>query len=137
MCIRDSTNTGATSINLADLSFTEGISLSLSPYPVAPGERALIVRDRDAFLERYGQGLASLIAGTFVGGLDNDGENLTLLDSAGSLISSFSFNDSGSWPARPDGDGSSLELRDLTSDLFNPDNWVPSVAFHGLSLIHI
>ena len=89
------------------------------------------MRDRDAFLERYGQGLASLIAGTFVGGRANDGETLTLLDSAGSLISSFSFNDSGSWPARPDGDGSSLELRDLTSDLFNPDNWVPSVAFHG------
>ena len=49
----------------------------------------------------------------------------------GSLISSFRFDDSDSWPARPDGDGSSLELRDLTGDLSNPDSWVPSVAFHG------
>ena len=125
------TNTGATAINLANLSFTEGISLSLSPYPVAPGERALVVRNPNAFLERYGQDLSSLIAGTFSGGLDNDGETLTLVDSAGNLISSFTFNDSGSWPARPDGDGSSLELRDLTGNLSHSDNWVPSVAFHG------
>ncbi|MDB4788770.1 lamin tail domain-containing protein [Akkermansiaceae bacterium] len=125
------TNTGATAINLADLSFTEGISLSLSPFPIAPGERAIVVRDQIAFLERYGQDLSSLIAGTFVGALDNNGEILTLLDSTGSLISSFRFDDSDSWPARPDGDGSSLELRDLTGDLSNPDSWVPSVAFHG------
>ncbi len=125
------TNTGATAINLAGLSFTDGISLTLPPHAIPPGEQALVVRDEDAFLARYGQGLSSLIAGTFSGGLDNDGESLTLLDSSGSVISSFTFNDAGSWPARPDGDGSSLELLDFTGDLSNPDNWAPSVAFHG------
>lgn len=125
------TNTGSSSINLAGLSFTEGISLLFSPYSIAPGGRAIVARDRNAFLERYGQDLSSLVAGTFSGGLDNDGESLTLLDRNGGLISSFAFNDSGAWPARPDGDGSSLELLNLAGDLSNPDNWVPSVSFHG------
>lgn len=125
------TNTGATPVNLAGLSFSDGISLSLSPHAIAPGERALIVRDEEAFLSRYGENLSDLIAGTFDGGLDNDGETLTLLDRSGSIVSSFTFNDAGSWPSRPDGDGSSLELLDFTGDLSNPDNWAPSVTFHG------
>lgn len=125
------TNTGANAINLADLIFTDGIFSTLSPHAIPPGERALIVREKNAFLSRYGQSLSSLIAGTFEGGLDNDGESLTLLDSSGRLISSFTFNDAGSWPARPDGDGSSLELLDFSGNLSDPDNWAPSVAFHG------
>lgn len=125
------TNTGVNAINLAGLTFTDGVSLSLPPHAIAPGERALIVREENAFLSRYGQSLSSLIAGSFEGGLDNDGESLTLLDSSGSVISSFTFNDAGSWPARPDGDGSSLELLDFSGNMSNPDNWAPSVAFHG------
>ena len=124
-------NSGTTPINLSGVHFIEGIDLMFGLNAVAPGERALVVRDEDAFLSRYGIALAPAIVGTYSGSLDNDGETLTLVASDGSIISSLTYNDAGSWPARPDGDGSSLERIDLEENANDPDNWAPSVSFHG------
>ena len=124
-------NIGNDPINLANASFSDGITFTLGLFVLEPGERALLVRDESAFLSRYGSSLADSIAGTFTGGLDNDGESLTLIDSGGTLIRSITYNDSGPWPSRPDGAGSSLEIIDPPGNANTPANWAPSVSFHG------
>ena len=124
-------NISGSSLNLAGSSFANGINLDFGFRVVAPGERVLVVRNPEAFLHRYGNSLAVSIAGTFNGGLDNDGELLTLVSSDGTIIESFTYNDSGSWPSRPDGSGSSLERLDTSTDPNLSSNWTSSVAFHG------
>jgi len=124
-------NISAEPLNLGEVSFSAGISLTLDLRALAPGERGLVVKDPEAFFTRYGSELAAAIVGTYSGSLDNDGEPLTLIESDGTLISSVTFNDAGSWPTRPDGDGSSLEIIDFTGNPNDPDNWAPSVSFHG------
>ena len=124
-------NIGAAPLNLFEVSFSDGISLTLELRALAPGEHGLVVKDRDAFLSRYGSNLAESIVGTYSGGLDNNGETLTLLDSEGTVIKSLTYNNTSPWPSRPDGDGSSLEIIDFAGDANDPDNWAPSVSFHG------
>lgn len=124
-------NTSASPLNLAGCAFSNGINLDFGFRVIAPGERVIVVRDPDAFLHRYGNSLSSFIAGTFSGGLDNDGETLTLVDANGAAIESITYNDAGSWPSRPDGAGSSLERLDTATDPNLSTNWTSSVAFHG------
>lgn len=124
-------NTGSDPLNLAEASFSDGLNFNFDFRAIAPGERVLVVRDQAAFLSRYGNGLAGSIAGTFSGGLNNDGESLTLLDRNGGVIKSLIYNDSGAWPSRPDGAGSSLEIIDPSVDPNDPFNWAPSISFHG------
>ena len=121
-------NLGSDPINLAGASFSDGLEYTFGFEVIAPGERALLVRDEAAFLSRYGNGP---IIGVYSGGLNNDGETLSLADSDGNLIKSATYSDRGAWPSRPDGDGSSLEIIDPFSSPDTPLNWVPSVSFHG------
>ena len=124
-------NIGSDPINLANASFSNGITFKFGLFVLEAGERALLVRDETAFVSRYGSGLADSIAGTFSGGLDNDGEPLSLIDGEGRLIKSLAFSDTGAWPSRPDGAGSSLEIIDPSGNSDDPRNWAPSVSFHG------
>lgn len=124
-------NTSESALNLAGVSFTNGIELDLDFHLLDPGERALIVKNPEVFLTRYGDSLAPLIAGTYSGSLNNDGETITLTSSSGIVIDSLTYNDSGSWPSRPDGEGSSLERINPTLSGDDPDNWASSVLFHG------
>ncbi|YCM45165.1 lamin tail domain-containing protein [Verrucomicrobiaceae bacterium 227] len=124
-------NTSGSAINLVGSSFTNGLELELGFRAVAPGERVVVVRNPEAFLQRYGSNLLSSIAGTYLGGLNNAGDTLTLVDSDGAIIDSVTYSDSGSWPSRADGSGSSLERLDPTTDPNLSSNWTSSVAFHG------
>jgi hypothetical protein len=109
------TNISATSIDLAGVRFDQGITyvfnsdpLNTSILALDPGARCLLVRNKTAFELRYGTGLP--IAGVYQGSLSNSGETIRAFDAAGSILAFFEYNDSGSWPGRPDGDGSSLEI---------------------------
>ena len=100
-----------------------------------PGERALLVRNRDAFEHRYGPGLSTRIIGEFANntGLDNGGERLAVIAVDGSIVRDFEYNDRAPWPLPPDGGGHSLVLRNPS---FNPDhgvaaNWQSSAAPGG------
>lgn len=124
-------NTGSSPINLFQLSFADGVDFTADLKILNPGEHALIVRDQEAFTTRYGSSQNDKIIGSFTGGLNNDGETLTILDWQGAVISSFTYNDAGSWPSRPDGEGSSLEFADSTGDPNDPNSWQPSVLFDG------
>ena len=59
------------------------------------------------------------------------GETLTVLAADSSVIESFRYNDSGSWPLSPDGEGASLTRILPPQDPNLPFSWRPSVASGG------
>ncbi|NIU69571.1 MAG: hypothetical protein GWN73_30960, partial [Actinobacteria bacterium] len=76
----------------------------------------MIVGDEAVFAGRYLDASSPWrangvrVAGSFTGSLDNGGEILRLDDADGVALLNFPYNDSGSWPGRADGKGSSAEL---------------------------
>jgi hypothetical protein len=95
----------------------------------------------EAFSYRYDSSMLARIAGVYSGNLANGGELLTLVDYVGGQIFSFTYDDEGAWPTRPDGDGSSLELISpastpktaaaRTTYLQNAANWRASSEYGG------
>ena len=83
---------------------------------LAPGQSVLVVKNLSLFTNRYGNGF--LIAGQYVGSLDNAGERLRLLDSVGEEILDFAYNNS--WYPITDGLGFSLVVVDQQAA---PDAW--------------
>jgi hypothetical protein len=124
-------NTGTEDLDLRGLYFDQGISFTFGSEMLAAGERILLVENQIFFESTYGTGLP--VAGVYTGALSNGGETITLRDSAGSLIQSFSFNDG--WYDRTDGDGYSLTLRaPFSADpalWAEKDSWKPSARWSG------
>lgn len=121
-------NTSAENVNLRDMRFSQGLDfVFLYDASLAPGERAVLVRNRAAFQMRYGTGPRLL--GEFVGALDDGGERLILLSALSATAVDFSYDNDAPWPA--DLAGRSLVLRGGNLDPANPANWRPSVAVGG------
>jgi len=110
-------NIGAEKINLNLVSFTNGIDFTFPCIDLSPGEYTVVVRDRNAFMVRYGTAIN--IAGQYSGRLDNAGERITLTDSIGSTILDFHYEDS--WHSITDGEDFSLTVINPAST--DPNNW--------------
>lgn len=129
-------NIGSQTLDLTDLSFTDGVSFNFADgfvTSLASNASVILVRSLDAFRQRYGNGLDAMLAGQYGGGLSNGGEQITVETSA-AVVRNFSYDDSEPWPACADGDGISLLLVEPTS---NPDHtlaesWVGSAQVGGL-----
>jgi CotH kinase protein/Lamin Tail Domain/Chitobiase/beta-hexosaminidase C-terminal domain len=120
------TNTGAATVSLAGMHFTQGIDFAFdtsSIQTLAAGERLLIVRDLAAFQAVHGNAHDARIAGAFQNGtaLNDGGETLTLTDSTGGTVLSFSYNNNAPWPSGADGAGYSLVF--VTGNPSNPASW--------------
>jgi hypothetical protein len=87
-----------------------------------------VVKNRDAFVQRYGNGLP--VAGEYDGNLSNGGENLLLVD-IGRQVLDVTYGTDAPWPANADGAGSSLELLDWSRDFNSPTNWQASAETGG------
>ena len=125
-------NIGANVIDLAGLRFSEGIQFDFTNgayQTLAAGERILVVQNRDAFEARYG--LGKPIAGEFTGSLSDSGETIKLLKRDGTKLLDVTYNDSGAWPGRADGLGSSLEAVTTSGDNDDPKHWRASTEVHG------
>jgi hypothetical protein len=130
-------NIGDQTIELANVQFAQttdgknvqGIALRFSQAALAPGERIVAVANSTAFASRYGNG--ARVAGQFTGQLNDGGDRITLLDHSGAIIQQFSFQDSGNWPGRADGVGSSLELAEPMTDPSLAGSWQSSRRFGG------
>ncbi len=120
-------NTGAESLNLRDMRFTKGIDFTFTDATLAPGERALLVRNRAAFQARHGTG--PRVLGEYFGSLDDGGERLALLSALGTMVSDFSYDTTAPWPTGLI--GGSLTLRAPTLEPANPGSWRSSVAAGG------
>jgi hypothetical protein len=132
-------NVSAGAVNLEGVAFAEGApvtALTLPAFTLAPGSRAVIAKNPQAFALRHGAAAAGRIVATWAGdgGLDNAGETIRVLDRSGGAIAEFAYDDEDEWPERADGDGSSLEYLgggNLTADYEDPLNWKSSDAVHG------
>ncbi|MCW1883585.1 lamin tail domain-containing protein [Luteolibacter flavescens] len=132
-------NSSATPVNLDGVKLMDGkpvTAVTLAPFTLAPGERALIVKNPAAFAERYGSAAAARIAGRWTGSanLSNSGEEILLVNRMGTTIANFEYGDSGDWPVRADGPGSALAYTGTThtaADYANPANWAASTSVHG------
>ncbi len=103
-------NVGGGPINLAGAKFDKGVTFIFGSRTLNPGEFVLVVRNETAFASVYGAGLP--VAGAYGGSLDNAGERVRLLDAFGGTIADLTYDDTGAWPGRADGRGSSIELTD-------------------------
>jgi hypothetical protein len=107
-------NSGSEAIDLTGVQFTNGIEFTFGAHALAPGERAVIVRNAAAYALRYPSAPAPI--GVYSGGLSNAGEGLSLVDGLGNLLLDFNYSDADPWPQGADGIGATLELTSLTTD---------------------
>jgi hypothetical protein len=110
-------NSGAQSINLNLVQFTNGIDFTFSNYELSPGGYVVVVSDQGAFEEVYGMEVP--VAGVYAGRLNNGGERIRLEDAAGAVIHDFKYNDS--WYDSTDGLGFSLQIVDVSNP--EPLSW--------------
>ena len=128
--IYNPSTTGA--INLNGVQLADGVQYNFGNVNLPAGERALVVRDANAFEDRYGTSVTVL--GEYTGGLNNGGETVAISDSAGVEITSVTYNDGGLWSVAADGNGASLVLdSDTTSNelLGKYYSWRASVEYGG------
>jgi hypothetical protein len=90
---------------------------------LAAGQRIVVARNPSTLLATYGSGINVAPTGYAEANLSNGGEGITLLGSLGQTIQSFTYVDSGQWPAAADGQGKSLEIIDPFGDPTAPSNW--------------
>lgn len=128
----------SSAVDLSGVAFTAGITYTFPPgSQLDAGEQLIVPRDLAAFQSRYGTNFNFSTEYQSADGsnrLANGGEEITLLDSLGNLISTFTYDDSSPWPASADGDGYSLELVNPFSigrDPTLPINWRSSRSIEG------
>jgi len=107
----------------------DGIEFTFPNVVIAPGQRFVVSANPAAFQARYGTSVTPV--GTFKADLSNGGELITIVDADNQTLLAFEFNDTGGWPGRADGGGSSLELVNLAGDLNDSDNWRASSEYLG------
>jgi hypothetical protein len=125
------TNIGNQSINLNLVRFTDGIDYTFPSFELPADGYCLVVKDLVAFQAKYGSKLP--VVGQYTGSLDNGGERVELVDAAGEVIQSFTYDDS--WFKETDGQGYSLAVKDPkatdVSDLSDKAAWQPASPSPG------
>jgi hypothetical protein len=123
--------TGVTILGLGDDYVFLGTDNLVS---LAPGGRVVVPKNLTAFAAAYPETPGSVIADRpYTGSLDNSGETVTILDSAGGLVQQFRYENrtSEGWYSETDGDGFSLVVIDTAGDYDNPANWRSSARSGG------
>jgi hypothetical protein len=116
-------NIGSAPITLAGAQLSTGIEFTFTTNtrPLLPGENAVVVRNEEAFVERYGR--SARIEGTFSGQLNNAGETLVFTGPWGEPLEAFTYDDA-PFPTT-DGQGRSLVRQ------FPSGGWSASVVMGG------
>ena len=139
------------STNLVDLTgaaLSGGVAYAfLDGLVLSPNTFAVVVEDTTAFQDRYQTASSPwyhagiTVCGEWEGRLGNDGERITLMAANGTEILAVPYGNTGDWPQRADGKGSSLELK--TPETIDPSQpgqnqqlasgatWQSSSLHHG------
>ena len=134
------TNISSATVDLNGANFSRGIQFdfnSLAPQDrlLTPLESILLVKNRQGFERRHPEVDEAQIRGQYTGKLSNDGERLTLENSAGEDIVDLNYNDGEAWPAEADGQGYSLVWANL-SEAQEASAWKLSVSEDGTPGTH-
>ncbi len=128
-------NIGSAVVDLSGVAFAAGIDFRFDDGVISrlePGERVLVVSNREAFEARYGTGLP--VAGAYTETrFSNAGEEVLLTGAGGETIFGFRYSDEPPWPVQADGEGFSLE-RIAPADGRDPamaQNWRASLEMGG------
>lgn len=142
-------NTSTTFVDASGVRLTGAVEFVFPIASVlAPGSRIVVAKDAALFDARYRSSgspwyhAGIKLAGVWNGSLANSGESLTVLAASGAVICTFAYSDSGAWPDRADGRGSSAEVISPSAipiisaaekgvALSDSDHWRPSAEYHG------
>ncbi|MCF8297715.1 MAG: lamin tail domain-containing protein [Saprospiraceae bacterium] len=120
-------NKGTTNANIGGYVITEGVDFTFPANTVlAPGNFLVVAKD-DALVN-----IAFSISGTMKwnsGELDNNGEDVQIKNTIGTVIDVVDYDNSNPWPIKPNGGGASLVLCDASVDNNNPANWIAAYDF--------
>ena len=128
-------NASGETLSLGGIMLSDGNNqLFLLDHLVLPGEYVVVCANTEAFIQVYGPGVTVVgWDGAWIK-QSNSGDSVIIYDLLGGVVDEISYSDQwgadddGRSPA--DGDGSSLEKRDLSGGS-SRDNWSPSVDFGG------
>lgn len=110
------------SIDLSGYRFSDGIYITFpTDTYIKPGECIILACDTKTYLNHGFQ-----VFQFTDGRLSNSGETICLVNNLGECIDRVTYSDYFPWPLLPDGNGPSLELRDLKLDNSIYSSWKPS-----------
>lgn len=121
-------NPGATTIDLSAWLLTDAIDFTFpAGTTLAAGEYLIIAEDPATILSVFGE--AAL--GPWTGGLNNDGEEIDLRNSAGTIMDQVDYGIGFPWPSGARGGGGSMELLNPSLDNNLAGSWRTSGAQTG------
>ncbi len=127
-------NTARAALDLTGFHLTGDVEFSFAATnPVirlAPQARFLLVRNAKGFTARYGT--PGIVAGEYIGKLNDSSGRLLLTDPAGQVVFDFTYDDR--WVPPADGSGYSMVVRSEALQAFEldtPSAWVASAEVHG------
>lgn len=121
------------SVSLNGWTFSDEDSSHVFIFPpetvMEPYSYLVLCRNRLDF-QRYHKRVGQII-GDMSFNLGNDGDELKLFDDSASLVDIVSYDDELPWPVEADGQGKTLEIRDLKSNNDSADAWSASSVIGG------
>ena len=125
-------NIDSETIDISGWFFGSGVDFVFEEGSTIPaGEFLVIARYTNEFANAYPY--VANVHGPFANDtkLSNSGELITLCDSNGIVICSFTYDDKVPWPEKPDGTGLSLELTQPLLPVTDPTSWAASITLGG------
>ncbi|AUC86356.1 hypothetical protein CW731_14190 [Polaribacter sp. ALD11] len=118
-------NAGTAAVDLTGYSFSKGVTHTFTTGSIAAGAYFVIAVKVASFEAAFGAGTADA---SLVGShsLSNGGEEIELVDDVNRIVDYVHYDNRSPWPTGANGDGPSMELRDITSDNNVGANWSAS-----------
>ncbi|CAG5081381.1 lamin tail domain-containing protein [Parvicella tangerina] len=121
-------NAGATSVDLTDFYFDQGVVFTFPSVTLAASDYIVVCIDSLAIDNNFGVAAYEWTAGA----LSNGGEDIVLKDNFGVTIDSVDYKNTSTWSTAANGGGPSLVLCDVFSDNNDGANWSASATGTGI-----
>lgn len=112
-------NRGDNAVDLEGYAFVQGVDFTFPAITLAAGDYLVVTEDASSFNTVFGTNAISWTTG----GLNDNGEDVTLQDASGNIIDFVPYNDNDPWAEIADGEGPSLILCDPETDNSIAENW--------------
>ena len=119
-------NNSHAAANIGNCRINSGVIYTFPPNTIL-GPRAYVVLAKDTAAVNHFYHISGTVKWTS-GVLNNTGDAIVIVNSAGVVIDSVSYGVTSPWPTTPNGKGASLMLCESECDIQNPANWVASNA---------